>query len=312
MELVDYLIGTGGWAYFKVPGLRPLVAYSRLFDFVEVNSTFYQIPNLKTVESWRRQVPPDFVFSVRCSRDLTHRHQFLQNEQTYTIFKQMITICKTLRADILHMQTPTTFRPNKENADLIHGFLSSVDPKGVRIALEVRGSNRALSPDFVKTMQDRNMVHSIDLSRDEEPAYQSDIFYSRLFGKGWHNVYQPTDQELKRIDNRASKAAKIGKKTIVSFHFIRMYKDAARLKRYKQTGRFPMVTKSTGLGSLDEVLREDARFPSAKQDLIRDQGWKLIDLSEDSRIHASDLLEKLPEGSYNSVKDVIQSLRGLT
>jgi len=295
-----------------VPGLRSLVAYSRLFDFVEVNSTFYQIPNLKTVEFWRRQVSPDFVFSVRCNRDLTHKYMFQADEQARIIFEQMITICRTLRADILHMQTPATFRPSKENADLIDSFLSSVDSKGVRIALEVRGSNQTLDPDFVRMMQNQNMVHSVDLSRDEEPAYQSDILYSRLFGKGWHNVYQPTDQELKSVDDRASASAKTGKKTVVSFHFIRMYKDAARLKTYKQTGKFPMVTRSAGLRSLEEVLSEDARFPSVKRDLIQDQGWKLIDATEDTRVHVAEMLEKLPERNYDSVDDVIQTLKGLS
>ena len=304
--LVDYLIGTGGWAYFQVPGLRPLVAYSRLFDFVEVNSTFYQIPRLRTVESWRRQVPQNFEFSVRCNSIVTHKHQFEPNEETYVAFDKMITICKTLRADILHMQTPPFFEPTKENANLIHSFMSSIDLKGVRIALEIRGANQALSSDFVNMMKDHNMVHSVDLSKNEEPAYQSDTMYSRLFGKGWHNIYQPTDQELKRIDERAS--SKDHKKAIVSFHFIRMYKDAARLKIYKQTGKFPPVTKSTGLRSLEEVLREDAKFPTQKQELIRHQGWKLIDMTKDERVRTSELLEKLPEKIYESIEDVTQTL----
>jgi len=307
--LVNYLIGTGGWAYFRVPGLRPLVAYSRLFDFVEVNSTFYQIPNLKTVESWRRQVPPNFEFSVRCNRDVTHNYQFQPSDKAYDAFEKMISICKTLRVDILHMQTPPTFKPNKDNASLIHSFMSTVDLRGVRIALEIRGANRVLSPEFIKAMQYNNMVHCVDISRDEEPAYQSDILYSRLFGKGWHNVYQPTDQELKTIDDRVSE--KQSKKTMVSFHFIRMYKDAARLKIYKQTGKFPMVTRSTGLRSLEEVLREDAIFPSQKQELVRHQGWKLIDMTKDERVRASELLGKLPEKIYESIEAVTRTLEKL-
>lgn len=305
--MADYLIGTGGWAYFRMPGLRPLVAYSRLFDFVEVNSTFYQIPNLKTVETWRRKVPPGFEFSVRCNRDLTHTYQFHPKEEAYSIFEQMITICKTLRADILHLQTPATFKPEKENAALMHSFLSSADSGGVRIALEVRGSSQILSSDFVKMMQDHNIIHSVDLSRDEKPAYQSDILYSRLFGKGWHNVYQPTDQELKKVDNRASSGSH--RKAVISFHFVRMYKEAARLRIYKQTGKFPMVTKSTGLSSLEEVLREDARFPTSKQDLVHDQGWKLIDLARNERVRASEILDRLPERNYENLDNVIQTLK---
>ncbi len=306
--MTDYLIGTGGWAYIKVPGLRSLVAYSRLFDFVEVNSTFYQIPNLKTVESWRRQVPPHFEFSVRCNSDLTHKYQFQASEQTCKILDQMVTICKTLRAEVLHMQTPSSFLPTEENARLLQSFLSSVNPRGVRIALELRGSNQALTRDFIRVMQDHDMIHSVDLSKDEQPAYESDMFYTRLFGKGVHNIYQPTDQELKTIDDRAR--AGTHKKAMVSFHFVRMYKDAVRLKTYKKTGKFPMVTRSTGLKSLMEVLKEDAQFPSRKQDLIQHQGWKLIDIKPDERLRVYEVLEKLPERRYESLDDVVQALQG--
>ena len=306
--MVDYRIGTGGWAYIKVPGLRSLVAYSRLFDFVEVNSTFYQIPNLKTVESWRRQVPPHFEFSVRCNSDLTHKHQFQSSEEAFKILDQMVTICKALRAEILHMQTPSSFLPTKENARLLRSFVSSVDPRGVRVALELRGNNQALTPDFIRVMQDYDMVHSVDLSKDEQPAYESNMLYTRLFGKGVHNIYQPTDQELKTIDDRAR--AGTHEKAVVSFHFVRMYKDAVRLKTYKETGKFPMVTRSTGLKSLVEVMKEDAQFPSRKQDLIQHQGWKLIDIKRDQRVRLREVLEKLPERRYESLEDVIHALRG--
>jgi len=304
--LTDYLIGTGGWAYFKMPGLRSLVAYSRLFNFVEVNSTFYQVPNLKTVEAWRRMVPPEFEFTVRCNKTVTHDQQFQPSEETCETFRNMITICKTLRAEILHLQTPRTFEPNKNSAVILDSFMKSTNHKGIRLALEVRGFAQKLSGEFVKTMRNHNMIHCVDLSKDEEPAYESDTLYTRLFGKGEHNIYQPTDQELKQIDNRAT--AKERKKIVVSFHFIRMYKDAARLQQYKRTGKFPLVTKSIGLKSLEEVLREDSRFPSGKQELIRHQGWKLFDFSKDLRLRASDMLQRLPDKTYDSLDDVMHDL----
>jgi uncharacterized protein YecE (DUF72 family) len=43
--LTDYLIGTGGWVYFQVPGKPSLKAYSEVFNFVEVNYTFYEYPD---------------------------------------------------------------------------------------------------------------------------------------------------------------------------------------------------------------------------------------------------------------------------
>ncbi len=90
-----------------------------------------------------------------------------------------------------------------------------------------------------------------------------------------------------------------------------MYMDAARYKIYKRTGKFPMITKSPGTDSLAEVLQEDAEFPGNKGELIRHQGWKLIDLAEDKRVRASHLLMKLPEKTYNSIDMVVQTLKSL-
>ena len=45
--MIDYLVGTGGWGYFNVPNKPRLKAYSEIFNFVEVNNTFYQYPLFK-------------------------------------------------------------------------------------------------------------------------------------------------------------------------------------------------------------------------------------------------------------------------
>jgi hypothetical protein len=86
--LTRYLIGAGGWAYFQVLDLHPLVAYSKAFNFVEVNSTFYEIPSLKLVESWRRLVPPNFEFAVRCNKALTHKFKFQLISDAFEILER--------------------------------------------------------------------------------------------------------------------------------------------------------------------------------------------------------------------------------
>jgi len=309
--LKEYLIGTGGWAYFQVPGINPLVAYSRVFSFVELNSTFYEIPSLKDVENWRRLVPPDFEFSVKAHRSITHVHRFQPIRQTFEVFEKMKQICHILKAQILHLQTPSSLRFNHALIENLRQFLSSVDLGTLRLAFEVRETSpQDLPSELLKTMQDNNMVHCVDLSKGETPAYASDLLYTRLFGKGQHNIYQPTDGELVEIDRKASSSK--SEKVVMSFHFVRMYKDAVRLKTYKQTGKFPMITKSTGVASLEEVLREDARFPMTKQQLIRSQGWKLFDLTETERTHARELLQKLPEGTYSSIIEVTITLESIT
>ena len=53
-ELTEYRIGTGGWAYFKIPNKYSLKAYSAHFNFVEVNYSFYEYPDFRMVVIERR------------------------------------------------------------------------------------------------------------------------------------------------------------------------------------------------------------------------------------------------------------------
>jgi hypothetical protein len=47
---------------------RDARALRRVFDTVEVDSTFYAIPASGTIENWYRKTPDDFIFSLRCPR----------------------------------------------------------------------------------------------------------------------------------------------------------------------------------------------------------------------------------------------------
>jgi len=303
--LTDFLIGTGGWAYFNVPNMNPLEAYSKAFIFVEVNSTFYDIPKLDNVKSWRKIVPRDFEFSVRCNKKLTHELMFELVPEAFTVFDKMAIICDILKAEFLHFQTPPSFNYNKMNCKKVQDFFSSTKKTKLRFALEPRSLNPQNS-EFVKMLEDQNLIHCVDLLKGIEPVYQSDILYTRLFGKGYHNVYQPLDNELKRVYEIASKEGI--KKAIITMHSNRMFKDAARFRNYKDSGKFPMVTKSVGLDSLAEVINEDAIFPSSKEDLISRHGWKVIDLTPTNRVRAFDLLQNLPEKTYHIVDDIVQIL----
>ncbi len=306
--LKEYLIGTGGWAYYQIPGLRSLGAYSRAFNFVEVNTTFYRMPPLSEVERWRKLVPQDFHFAVRAHRTITHTFKFQPTEEALGAFEKMKQICTALNAEVLHLQTPPSFKITKTSVADIQGLLGSVNTGRLRLALEVRGTQASKLPtELVKTMQEHDVIHCVDLSKGETPAYESDVLYSRLFGKGKHNVYQPTDEELEEIDHKASGSR--AEKVVMSFHFVRMYKDAARLKVYKQTGKFPSITHSTGLTSLEEILSEDTRFPATKQELVQSQGWKLFDLNKTTRAHARDFLQNLPERKYVNIDNIMNTLQ---
>jgi len=303
--LTEYFIGAGGWAYFYVPSLKPLEAYSRVFNFVEVNSTFYTLPKLSMVESWRSRGPPDFEFSVRLNRTVTHRLELEPYEEAFEIFDYTRQICNILRSEIIVLQTPESIEFNKEKIKSIKDFFHSLNLKGLRIAWEIRGKD-SNSEELLSFMQDQNIIHCVDISK-EEPSYESDQLYTRLFGKGKDNIYQFTDDELRQIDRRTR--SRDYDKVRISFHNVKMYKDAARLKIFRETGEFPPITRYLGLESLMKVLAEDAEFPATKEELIENQGWKVIDLTSNKRVHSRDLLLKLPERKYQNLNEVIKELK---
>ncbi|WP_455370076.1 DUF72 domain-containing protein [[Eubacterium] cellulosolvens] len=308
---MEYLIGTGGWAYFQIPGIKSLEAYSRIYNFVEVNSTFYEIPPTKNIEKWRNTVPEDFQFTVRAHRSITHQNKLKRTKENLKRFEEMKKICEILQAEILLLQTPASLKISNDLIENFHDLLSSIELGKVRIALEIRGIEVSAYPrELLKLMQEYNIINSIDLLRGEFPAYKSDILYSRLFGKEEKNIYQPTDQELKEIDIRA-KTGKF-KKVMLSFHSQRMYKDAGRFKIYKQTGKFPSITKTTGLSSLIEILKEGNIFPATKEELIKQHGWKLFDYTKEKRVRAIELLQKLPSKEFQNLNQVIEVLRSVS
>jgi uncharacterized protein YecE (DUF72 family) len=74
-------IGTSGWNYAHwagacypcgLPARRRLGWLATRFATVEVNGTFYSLVRPRTVEAWRADVPPDFVFALKASRYITH------------------------------------------------------------------------------------------------------------------------------------------------------------------------------------------------------------------------------------------------
>jgi uncharacterized protein YecE (DUF72 family) len=296
-------IGAGGWDYFAVPSGDRLKAYSSAYNFVEVNSTYYRLPSPVAVSSWRQRVPPGFEFSVRCHKELAELHRLELTSKNVRLVDSMEKICRRLRASVLTILIPKELVGDEELSSKLPGFLSTMSLGRTRIAVEFRGGEP--TDDTLKTLQDHDAVHSVDISR-QRPRVESSILYTRLFGKGKQNIYEFDDNELQDIAAKAS-GPKF-EKSIVAFHGVRMYRDAARLKTFLNYGKFPSLTGQAGLESLGEVLSEDTRFPTSKSRLVDEQGWKLFDMTADERVRARVFLERLPEKTYTTIDEVLSSI----
>jgi uncharacterized protein YecE (DUF72 family) len=298
------LVGAGGWAYFQVPGTDSLEPYSQAFDFVELNSSYYELPTYSSASDWRKRVPDDFRFSVRCPRIIVDHYGLNLLPGSRALLERLEEVCKQLEAEVMTVLIGAS-SPIKDIqlATRLKEFLGTFGSDNTQVAVEFRGLRP--SEEVFDVMKESGAIHSTDLS-NSEPRYEGRILYSRLFGKGEENIYEFDDGELKEITKKAS-APKF-EKSILAFHGVRMYRDAGRVKSFIDKGYFPKITGGVGTDSIREVLSEDARFPTTRSRLLMDQGWKVYQDTDEVR-KISTVLEKLPEGEFNSLDHLIAELR---
>jgi uncharacterized protein YecE (DUF72 family) len=88
-------IGCSGWQYrhwrgafypHDLPQARWLEYYVRQFDTVEINNSFYRLPEGTTFASWRQRAPSRFLFAVKASRYLTHMRKLKDPREPLELF----------------------------------------------------------------------------------------------------------------------------------------------------------------------------------------------------------------------------------
>src|SRR5256885_13304488 len=139
------LIGTQGWNYaawvgpFYPPGTPAsefLPAYARAFRAVEVDSTFYAVPDPRAVRAWRERTPPDFTFALKMPKEITHERRLRDADGLVRAFLDRARELGTKLGPIL-MQMGPDFAP--EELPALEKFVASL-PRDLRFAVELRQS----------------------------------------------------------------------------------------------------------------------------------------------------------------------------
>jgi uncharacterized protein YecE (DUF72 family) len=118
-------VGCSGWNYkhwrngvFYPPKLPPrkwLEHYACHFDTVEVNATFYRLPRETAVANWVAQTPPDFVFTVKMSRYVTHVKRLRELGPSLELFYRTIApLVESPKLGPVLWQLPPTFKRDDE------------------------------------------------------------------------------------------------------------------------------------------------------------------------------------------------------
>ena len=135
-------VGTSGWHYDHWLGpFYPeetedearLPYYAEHFPTVEVNNTFYQLPEASTLTQWRQTTPDDFTFAVKASRYITHMKKLKDPQEPVTNFLARVEALGDKLGPILFQLPPNW----NVNTGRLRSFLQAL-PTGHRYALEFR------------------------------------------------------------------------------------------------------------------------------------------------------------------------------
>lgn len=135
-------VGCSGWNYkhwrktFYPEGLpqsRWFQFYAAQFDTVEINNSFYRLPNPETFNKWRKQAPKGFCYAVKANRYLTQAKKLKDCEEP---LERMMTAVRHLgdRLGPILYQLPPSMVVNLER---LESFLKLV-PKDVTNVFEFR------------------------------------------------------------------------------------------------------------------------------------------------------------------------------
>lgn len=221
-------LGCCGWGYFNVNAFleeyrgintdntdwkeiyeHKIQAYADFFDLVEVNKTFYKLPQVRTARKWKnlaREVNEDFEFTVKVSRVITHKDRFA-SEKPVEKFGEVKEIAGALGSNLILFQTPPSFGPDQENLENIDRFFSQVDREDFKIVWEPRGDWEDNVNQVKQICEKQGLIHCTDPFKSL-PALEKEISYSRLHGKPpGEEMYKYTflDEDLTKLRDIVNK-----------------------------------------------------------------------------------------------------------
>jgi len=136
----DWITKADGETVFYPRGTRSnqmLELYAKVFQTIEVDSTFYAIPKSSVIENWHKKTPEDFTFSLKLPQEITHEYGL--REPSFPMLEEFCERVLLLKKKlgVVLVQLPPTFEASKENAQALRDFLAYL-PKKIRFAIEFR------------------------------------------------------------------------------------------------------------------------------------------------------------------------------
>ncbi|HUR70244.1 MAG TPA: DUF72 domain-containing protein [Candidatus Thermoplasmatota archaeon] len=206
-------IGCTGWSYpdwvgpFYAPGTPPtewLRAYSRAFDFTEVDSSFYAAPSRERAASWARATPDGFSFSLKLPRAITHDAKLRDTEDAVGSFLAALAPLRVEgKLGPCVAQLPPSFR-YEADAEALAAFVGAW-PRDAPLVVELRNRSWWREETYA-TLRDAGvaLAWSVNETGRTPPVRTADLVYVRLVGDRaldetggkWTHVQRRQDEEI--------------------------------------------------------------------------------------------------------------------
>lgn len=199
------LLGTCGWSYQEWVGLfypnnrvSKLPFYAKVFDTVEVDSSFYRMPTKSMVKGWEKATGPSFKFSLKLPKTITHDRKLEGVEDELEAFLGVIKPLQDAgKLGCLLVQLGPDFAFDR--ADKLESFLEAL-PEDVHFAVEFRHEswNRKETWDLLRRHNVANTVTDSPIEFLANPVVTAGHAYVRWHGRGkkiWYD-YNYSEEEL--------------------------------------------------------------------------------------------------------------------
>jgi uncharacterized protein YecE (DUF72 family) len=208
--MAKYYIGTSGWHYddwrqrFYPPKLAKtgwLEFYSRHFDTVELNNTFYRLPKEAAFNNWYAKTPDNFVFSVKASRFITHIKRLKDAGEATNNFMSRSALLKEKLGPILYQLPPSLHR----NDALLEAFLATL-PDGIQHVFEFRHQSWLTDEVYAILRRNNAGICTFDMPGLSCPLVATgDFAYIRFHGSRSLYSSSYSDEELAEWAERIKK-----------------------------------------------------------------------------------------------------------
>lgn len=223
---VKYRVGCTGWGYddwrggFYPPGTPAreyLERYSRVFDLVEVDSSYYRIPRREDVARWAVVTPAGFMFTPKFPSDITHKARLRDAGELLDRYLSALgPLRRTEKLGPLVMQMPASFTRDKDAAAL-EAFVNLI-PREYRLAVELRHKSW-WNADTRRVLEDRGaaLVWSVNQYAETPPEVTADFVYARFIGDRAITKFDTIQRDLteemrvwkKRFENEGKSAHEV-------------------------------------------------------------------------------------------------------